>query len=211
MKIKICGMKYRQNIHEIIKLKPDFIGFIFYQKSKRFVGETFNENLLKTIPKTTKTVAVFVNESIAQVINIKEKYGFDYVQLHGDESPKYCEELFSREIKIIKAFRVDDDFDFNNLNLYAGFCNLFLFDTKAKEYGGTGKTFNWKLLENYKTAVPFLLSGGIGIDNIEEAMDLYHPMLYGFDINSKLEIQPSIKSKDKTELIIKTIRNYDRN
>ncbi len=204
-------MKYQQNIHEITKLKPDLIGFIFYQNSKRFVGENLNEDLLKIIPKTTKKVAVFVNESVAQVINIKEKYGFDYVQLHGDESPEYCEEVFYNGIKIIKSFGINEDFDFNNLNLYAGFCDLLLFDTKAKEYGGTGKSFDWKLLENYTAETPFLLSGGIGPENVKEALKFRHPKFLGLDINSKLEVRPGIKSKDKTELIIKTIRNYDRN
>ena len=204
-------MKESKNIAEIGALQPDLMGFIFYEKSERNVGYNFSNQKLKSLPKTTKKVAVFVNESISQVINTREKYGFDYVQLHGDESPEYCEEVFCNGIKIIKSFGINEDFDFNNPNLYAGFCDLFLFDTKAKEYGGTGKSFDWKLLENYTAEIPFLLSGGIGPENVKEALKFQHAMLLGLDINSKLEVRPGIKSKDKTELIIKTIRNYDRN
>ncbi len=204
-------MKYRQNIHEIIDLKPDFMGFIFYQDSERYVGEVLCKDILKAIPETTQKVAVFVNENPENVIKIKQQYGFDYVQLHGDESPSYCSNIFSEGIKIIKAYRVNKEFDFTVLNQYTGYCDLFLFDTKSKMYGGTGKTFNWEILKKYTLEVPFLLSGGIGVENIKDALELQHPGLAGFDLNSKLEIKPALKSREKSERIIKTIKKYERN
>ena len=153
-------MRDAENISELIKLKPDYMGFIFYEKSKRFVSN-FPEI---EIPSEIKKVGVFVNETIDEVIEIAEEYELGAIQLHGNESPEYCEELkvlMIRDVEIFKAFSVDDSFDFSITEAYQKMCDYLLFDTKGKEYGGNGVKFNWQVLDSYKGETPFLLSGGI--------------------------------------------------
>ena len=150
MKIKVCGMKYPDNIREVAKLQPDYLGFIFYEKSKRFVlnpqsmsepaifREAFN---IQHSSFNIKKVGVFVDEPIKNVIRLATEYEMDMIQLHGMETPEYCENLKLLDFKIIKAFGIDDTFDFWSLAEYKDHCDYFLFDTKSNEYGGTGKKF----------------------------------------------------------------------
>jgi len=154
--IKVCGMKYLENTQEVVKLLPDFMGFIFYEKSQRRVEELKVDMLLETLVAPIKIVGVFVNASKRQILFNKNK--FNYVQLHGDESPDYCNALAKEGVKIIKAFGVDDDFDFDILNDYSPFCEYFLFDTKTSAYGGSGKKYNWTKLNEYNLDIPFFLS-----------------------------------------------------
>ncbi len=204
MNIKICGLRESKNIKQIAALKPDFLGFIFYEKSKRVVKK-LDKSILKYLPDSIKTVAVFVNQDLEEVTEIMNYYGFDYAQIHGNESPEYCKSLFLENIKIIKAFGIDESFDFYKLNEYKDFCEFFLFDTKDINYGGSGKTFNWEILNKYNIQKPFFLSGGIGLDNIDKVLKFKHPMLSGIDLNSKLETSYGYKSKEKTNKIIKII------
>jgi phosphoribosylanthranilate isomerase len=197
MKIKVCGMRDAENISELIKLEPDYMGFIFYKKSKRFVTN-FPE---VKIPSKIKKVGVFVNETIDDVIEIVEKHQFEAVQLHGNESPEYCEELkvlLIRDVEILKAFSVDDDFDFSNTEAYQKACNYFLFDTKGKDYGGNGVKFNWQVLDNYKGETPFLLSGGISKNDSKAILSFLRRQeskkCIGVDINSGFEIEPALKN-----------------
>tara|TARA_R110001583_G_scaffold156999_1_gene308905 strand:- start:611 stop:1285 length:675 start_codon:yes stop_codon:yes gene_type:complete len=207
MKLKVCGMRDAENISELIKLKPDYLGFIFYKKSKRFVTN-FPEF---KIPSKIKKVGVFVNETIDNVIEIVEKYQLEAVQLHGTESPEYCEELRNchlersrkissecHQIEIFKAFSVDDDFDFSKTEAYQKVCDYFLFDTKGKEFGGNGVKFNWKILENYKGKTPFFLSGGISKNDAQAILSLLRKQeskkCIGIDINSGFEIEPALKN-----------------
>lgn len=196
-------MRDAENISELIKLKPDYMGFIFYGKSKRFVAN-FPE---VEIPSEIKKVGVFVNESIDEVIEIVEENKLDAVQLHGNESPAYIEELrnchFERSRKIsseshplevFKAFSVDDDFDFSKTEAYQKVCDYFLFDTKGKEYGGNGVKFNWQVLNNYKGEIPFLLSGGISKVDASKIQKISHKSFVGIDINSGFEIEPALKN-----------------
>jgi len=171
-------------------LKPDYIGFIFYDKSKRFVADFPQIE----IPSSVKKVGVFVNETIDEIIEIVKKYKLDFVQLHGDETPDYCEKLALQNIKIIKAFSVDENFDFSAIKPFEKHVSLFLFDTKGKNYGGNGIKFNWDLLQNYKGKTPFLLSGGITKNDAEEIKKMKHPAFLGIDINSGFEIEPGLKN-----------------
>lgn len=195
MKIKVCGMKFPENIEELVMLQPDFLGFIFYKKSPRFVAEELNESQLLNI-RNIKKVGVFVNEDLASIIEKVSKYKLDFVQLHGAEIPEFCRELKEKRINIIKAFGVDEDFEFSGLNAYKPFCDYFLFDTKTKAHGGSGKTFNWQVLEKYDNEIPFFLSGGIGVEELEKIDDL-KLNIFGLDVNSRFESKPGVKDIEK--------------
>ena len=207
MLVKVCGMRDAENISELVKLKPDYIGFIFYGKSKRFVAN-FPE---VEIPSEIKKVGVFVNETIENVLEIVEKHKLDAVQLHGNESPEYCDKLrechleLSRKIslephsiEIFKAFSVDDDFDFSKTEAYQNVCNFLLFDTKGKDYGGNGVKFNWQVLDSYKGALPYMLSGGITKNDAQAILSFLgrqeSKKCIGVDINSGFEIEPALKN-----------------
>lgn len=194
-------MKISENIQSLVALEPDFIGFIFYNKSPRYVQEFPKVE----IPLYIKKVGVFVNETKENILNIVNQCQLDYVQLHGNESPKFCEQLIknqqgntrfleSYQLGLIKAFSIDDHFDFNETIAYEHFCDLFIFDTKGKNYGGNGEKFNWNILHNYKGKTPFLLSGGITKSDTTTLLNLKHTMFSGIDINSGFEMQPGIKN-----------------
>ncbi len=190
MKLKICGMKYPENILEVSQLHPDYLGLIFYEKSSRFFDGEIPE-----IPKSIKKVGVFVNSSLDEIISKIKKYNLDVIQLHGNETPEFCQKLKNKNIEIIKVFSVDDHFDFDILEQYESVCDYFLFDTKGKLHGGNGVTFNWQILEKYKSEKPLFLSGGIGIEEIEKIKKLNLP-IYAIDVNSKFEIEPGLKDID---------------
>jgi phosphoribosylanthranilate isomerase len=210
MLVKICGMKESGNIQAICEHNPDMMGFIFYKKSARYVGDDFDAGQLDELSETLSRVAVFVNESIDVIDEISAIGGFEYVQLHGDESPEYCNGLNKLGVKVIKAFSVNDDFDFELLRSYTPFCDYFLFDTKGAKRGGNGYSFDWNILRKYTLATPFILSGGLGVENICDATKLSFPALAGFDINSKIELAPGLKSVEQAEVIIKTIKNIQK-
>jgi len=192
VRIKICGMKFPENILEVGALLPDFMGFIFWEKSSRyFDGE------IPMLPKSIKKVGVFVDESLEIVVSKTEKYKLDCVQLHGNESVEFCKKLKEIPIEIIKVFSIKDNFDFEILKEFEGVCDYFLFDTKGELPGGNGTTFNWNLLKKYSSNRPFFLSGGIGIEEINLLKDMNLP-IYGIDVNSKFEKQPGLKN---TELL----------
>ena len=210
-----CG-----NIEELVKQAPDYMGFIFYDKSKRFVTDFPKVE----IPSTIKKVGVFVNASIDEVVNKIGRYGLQAVQLHGDESIEYCMKL-NREIasssflaktgrnvitneemsevislkdtQIIKAFSVDKYFDFSTTKEYECYCDLFIFDTKGESYGGTGIKYDWTILNNYIGEIPFLLSGGIGFNDVGIVNDFKHPKCLGVDLNSGFEDAPGVKNITK--------------
>ena len=195
--LKICGMKFPENILEVSQLLPDYLGFIFYKKSKRYFDGQIPE-----LPKSIKKVGVFVDESLEEIQIKIEKYNLDLVQLHGQESPEFCEKLYQKnQIEIIKVFSVDDDFDFEILKKYEQVCDYFLFDTKGKLHGGNGFTFDWKILKKYTSTKPFFLSGGIGLEEIEQLKLLNLP-LFAIDVNSKVEIEPGFKDIDLLKKII---------
>lgn len=189
-------MKYPDNILEVSKLHPDYLGFIFYEKSSRF----FDADIPK-IPTSINKVGVFVNANVKYIESKIKIHHLDLVQLHGDESPEFCENLQKIGIKIIKVFSIDDDFDFEILSKYENVCHYFLFDTKGKLPGGNGFAFNWQILEKYKSTKPFFLSGGIGIEEIEKIKNLNLP-IFAIDVNSKFELKPGLKNIELLKNII---------
>jgi phosphoribosylanthranilate isomerase len=201
MKLKVCGMKYPQNITEIESLKPDLMGFIFYKKSKRF----FNQPEINLNGKIKK-VGVFVNENFQEIKNKIKKYKLDYVQLHGEETVSFCNSL-NHLVKIIKVFKIDDNFNFKKTEEFKNVCDFFLFDTKTELNGGSGIKFNWDILKNYKCKKKFFLSGGIDISDVEKIKKIVksYPIV-GIDINSKFELNNLEKDKDKISQLIKKLR-----
>jgi phosphoribosylanthranilate isomerase len=193
MKVKVCGMRNRENIREITACKPDLLGFIFYPSSKRYVGEKFDPRLLRKIPPYIYKVGVFVNESPEKIVQLIERYNLDMVQLHGDEDVNVLSELKAKKISIIKSFHINEQFDFNLTEPYLPYCDFFLFDSKSDSYGGAGVKFSWAKLEKYTFQKPFFLSGGIGIEDIESIRAIKHSGLYGVDINSRFEISDGYK------------------
>ena len=218
MKLKVCGMKYVENIQQVAELNPDYLGFIFYEKSKRNF-----EGIIPEISNSIKKVGVFVNEFSEIVISLVEEYRLDALQLHGDESVDYIEELKEKlaerrtlfidenknikkkknqhyisksPIEIIKVFGVKDEFNFDLLKPYLDVVDYFLFDTKGKERGGNGTQFDWTLLESYPFDKPFFLSGGIGLNDVKKVKEIVHSDLpiYALDVNSKFESEPGLKN-----------------
>ncbi len=204
MLIKVCGMRNRENIAAISNLKPEMMGFIFYNKSKRYVGDNFNPEIVNSIRPSINTVGVFVNEIQESIIKKIKLYKFNYVQLHGTESPDYCQKI-RIECKVIKSFGIHDKFEWSTVVPYQEVCDYFLFDTGTKEFGGSGIKFNWNNLDNYQLSKPFFLSGGIGKDDAEKIKNLENPYLAGIDINSKFEKEPGLKD---TELLKSFIYDF---
>lgn len=206
MKVKVCGMRDADNIRELATLSPDFIGFIFYDKSPRFVGDDLDADLVKSLPRTIRKVGVFVNASPDFILRNVRKYDLQYVQLHGTETPDFCRNLRMKGISIIKAFAVDNTFNFSMLNNYKPFCDFFLFDAKGDNFGGNGVTFDWDTLNRYDNEKPFFISGGIGVETIGDLDSLRHLKLYGIDLNSKVEVKPGVKNLDIIQEIIQKVR-----
>src|SRR6218665_3128179 len=203
MKLKVCGMRDAENIKELVELKPDFIGFIFYDKSPRFVGNTLDVDLIQSIPREIRKVGVFVNATVDYILQNVRKYNLQYVQLHGNETPDFCKSLRLKGVNIIKAFRLDESFIFSQLNNYKPHVDFFLFDAKGEGYGGNGISFDWNILKKYDNQKPYFLAGGISLDNLDELAGIT-PKPYAFDVNSKFEISPGVKDIDKiAELIAK--------
>lgn len=209
VRLKVCGMKYRDNIQQVAALQPDYIGFIFYQKSARY----FNSKSIPEIANTIKKTGVFVNASLNFIINKIKAHHLQAVQLHGNESAHYCLELKQRyketstsisneynSLEIIKVFSVNNTFDFNVLKPYEPVSDYFLFDTKGEQPGGNGYTFNWDVLNNYPSTKPFFLSGGIGVEEIEKIKQFQKSeaskYCYAIDVNSKFEIEPGLKNME---------------
>jgi phosphoribosylanthranilate isomerase len=202
MKLKVCGMKLENNISEISKLKPDFMGFIFWPKSKRF----FNEKSIRISNKINK-VGVFVNQDYDFIIDKINNFKLDFIQLHGEEDYQFCKKIKTR-CKVIKVFNIESDFDFEILSSFESVCDYFLFDTKGDSYGGNGIKFDWKLLKKYPSKKPFLLSGGIDITDFTEILkikELKIPLI-GIDINSKFEFEPGLKNIKKVKELIKKMK-----
>ena len=195
IKLKICGMKYSENIQEIAALKPDYLGFIFWDKSSR----KFDLIELPKLDSNIKKVGVFVDASIEDIQSKIKTFQLDIIQLHGKESVEFCANLKNENVEIIKAFSINNDFNFSQIKAYENVVDYFLFDTKGKLPGGNGTTFDWQVLENYDLQKPFFLSGGIGlteINKIQEFLDSYlSKYCYAIDVNSRFETAPGLKNK----------------
>ena len=193
MRLKICGMKYQENITEVAQLQPDYLGFIFYEKSSRFF-----DGVIPTLPESIKKVGVFVDQKVEFISGKIEKHNLSVIQLHGHESPETCRLLKSTGAEVIKVFSIKDTFDFSVLTPYEDACDYYLFDTKGQLPGGNGYTFNWEVLKNYPSTKPYFLSGGIGLDEIETIKDFLKrkesQYCHAIDVNSKFEIEAGLKN-----------------
>jgi phosphoribosylanthranilate isomerase len=211
VRLKVCGMKYQDNIEAVSSLQPDYLGFIFHEQSPRYF-----EGAIPDLPQSIYKVGVFVDESIEFVNRKTKEYNLDCIQLHGHESPEYCKSLCHSEfiseshnemlkrvqhdnkIEVIKVFSIKDTFDFSVLAPYEEVCDYFLFDTKGKLPGGNGYTFDWNVLMDYPSTKPFFLSGGIGLDQIEDLKRFQKSeaskYCYAIDVNSKFEIEAGLKN-----------------
>ena len=194
VRIKICGMKHPENILEVGALLPDYMGFIFWEKSARYF-----DGIIPTLPKSIQKVGVFVNATSDEILDKIQKHDLQAVQLHGNESVEFCETLKKNTpklIEVIKVFSILDTFDFAALKPFEPVCDYFLFDTKGKLPGGNGTTFDWKVLENYPSTKPFFLSGGIGLEEMAAVNEILKTNLpiYAIDVNSKFEIEPGLKN-----------------
>jgi phosphoribosylanthranilate isomerase len=207
IKIKVCGMKYHENIMDVADLHPDYIGFIFYERSKRFVGEDLEPLTTVLLNKSIEKVGVFVNHSINFIEDAINKFDLNLLQLHGDETVEQCKELSFKGYKIIKAFQIDKNFDFKSIEPYKKHVDYFLFDTKSEDYGGTGKKYDWNILKEYDNDVPIFLSGGLDMDSIEEIKKITHLNIHALDINSKFEVEAGRKDLKKVKLFIERVRN----
>jgi phosphoribosylanthranilate isomerase len=191
MIIKICGMGDPDIMHQLAKLPVNMLGFIFYPKSPRFVVGKIDSAEIAKLPGNIERVGVFVNTESDEIHEMAESYFLTAIQLHGNESPEFCHELKAEGYNILKAFNITIE---NDYEAYAPYCDYFLFDTPSSQHGGTGQKFDWTLLEKYKGTTPFLISGGIGPDDVETLKQITHSKFAGIDINSKFELDPGIKN-----------------
>jgi phosphoribosylanthranilate isomerase len=195
MNIKVCGITTLKQLQQLDGLEIDFAGLIFYKDSPRYIGDKLFKRDLKTADFDLKKVGVFVNPDLSDVIDAIDDYGLDVVQLHGDETPAFCDDVNS-QVEVIKAFRVMPDSNIDKMVApYDAVCDYYLFDTGAlnESFGGTGKSFDWDILKKARIEKPFFLSGGISPDDANKVRDFKHPDLFGIDINSKFETAPGEK------------------
>lgn len=199
--IKVCGMTEAENIRNVEQLGVDMMGFIFYPKSPRCVCE-----LPAYLPIRTKRVGVFVNESKEKILTYADRFELDYIQLHGNESPGYCNSLRNSGMHLIKAFRISQPKDLTIVSAYKELCDYYLFDTQTPQYGGSGQQFDWNLLHRYSGMTPFLLSGGINPYSAKTIREFYHPKLAGIDINSRFETVPGKKDVERIDKFLQAIK-----
>lgn len=209
MKLKVCGMKYPDNMTEVALLQPDYMGFIFYEKSARY----FEGDIAAINPHIKKT-GVFVNSTIEGIQEKVKTYGLQAVQLHGDEDVEFCKSLreFLKNVEIIKVFSVLEDFDFSLLKPYEPYADFFLFDTKGKLPGGNGYTFDWKVLKDYPSEKPYFLSGGIGLETMPQLQEFLQlpgsKKCYAIDVNSKFEKAPGLKNREQLKIFVEKLNSF---
>lgn len=198
-------MKNPDNIADAAKLKIDMMGFIFYPESPRFV-----ENDIPETPDNIQRTGVFVNAYGGTIYETAKKYDLAYIQLHGYESPMFCKKIRQPGYKVIKAISVSNKDDIEMASEYEDSVDYLLFDTKCPGFGGSGKKFNRSLLSLYNGSTPFLLSGGIDINDTEEICTFKHPRFAGIDLNSGFEISPGYKDIQKLRKFTDIINNYQK-
>ena len=211
MIIKVCGMREAENIREVEQCSMlndqcsiDWMGFIFWPKSSRFVSK-----VPAYLPKHCQRVGVFVDASIGDIMSVVNSFGLNYIQLHGQESPSYIIQLkphLPAGIKIIKAFNIATTDDLALTQPYEGIVDDFLFDTKGKSVGGNGEKFDWTVLDAYTGSTPFLLSGGIGPDDAERVRNFHHDKCIGIDLNSRFESAPALKNTEEIRRFLEKLK-----
>ena len=199
--IKVCGMTEAENIRNVELQGVDMIGLIFYPKSPRCLCQ-----MPGYLPACAKRVGVFVNESKENILMYTDRFGLDYIQLHGNEAPEYCRSLRNAGLHLIKAFSILLPKDLLSVSAYNGLCDYYLFDTKTPQYGGSGNQFDWNLLHRYNGPTPFLLSGGINPYSVKALREFRHPYFAGIDINSRFETAPGIKDVERISNFLKELK-----
>ncbi len=198
MKLKVCGMRYEDNIQLIASIHPDYMGFIFFEGSSRHVSAS-----TPTLPLTIKKVGVFVNASYDSIVEKINTHNLQAVQLHGEETAEFCKSLRALNVEIIKVFSIKNEFNFDVLTHYETDCDYYLFDTKGPLAGGNGYCFDWSVLELYPSTKPYFLSGGIGLENADQLQEFKTSVAatycHAVDVNSKFEIAPAKKNKELLE------------
>lgn len=205
MIVKVCGMREADNIRQVDTLQGvDWMGFIFYPPSSRFVAE-----VPAYLPQHNKRVGVFVNATCDDILEQQKAFGFDMIQLHGNESPDFCKELSSHlktGRQLIKMIAITSSEDLDKTHLYEDCVDYFLFETKCKGYGGSGQQFDWDILQHYTGKTPFLITGGIGVEDAEKVKAFQHPQFVGIDLNSRFEKAPALKDITLIDKFIKQIK-----
>jgi len=209
MKIKVCGLRDAENIKAVTALGPDYIGLIRYEQSPRYVNN-LDDAGLDALPEAILKTGVFVNESAENIQRLIANYSLNAIQLHGNESADFAA-AFKNKVVVLKAFGVDGNFDFKRLENYVGSVDFFLFDTKTAAHGGSGETFNWSILNDYDLDVPFFLSGGLSLNNLEEIKNIKHPQFFGVDLNSRFETSPGMKDIEKLKKAFAIVKQYTNN
>ena len=203
-------MKNKDNILNVAQLNPDFMGFIFYKNSPRYFNSAIPE-----LPENIKKIGVFVDATFDYIKGIVHKHNLQGVQLHGKESPELCKQLQDLNCMVIKVFSIKDTFDFNNLEPYEDVCDYYLFDTKGKQPGGNGFAFDWRVLKKYSSIKPFFLSGGIGLDELDNVLSFLKTpeavFCHSLDVNSKFETNLGLKNTEKLKAFKDQLiaNNYD--
>lgn len=193
MYLKVCGLREADNVASVINLMPQWVGFIFVPSSPRYFYGTGKPASLAAIEAPVKKVGVFVNDTVDNILHLQKLHQLDFVQLHGDETVEQCKLLKGKKLRIIKAFSIHDAFHFSEVDRYCNVIDLLLFDTAGKLRGGNGTAFNWQLLNGRRFGRPFLLSGGIGPEDVARLKQFKHPDMIGVDVNSCFETEPGIK------------------
>lgn len=199
MIVKVCGMRDAENIRQLEALGIDWMGMIFWPKSKRNVSTP-----PAYLPQHVRKVGVFVDASLDAIRQHVEDYQLDIVQLHGQESPEMLKTL--KPLTLIKALNIATPEDLQKTEPYEGLADYFLFDTKGKSVGGNGEKFDWSVLASYQGETPFLLSGGIGPEDAQDVKTFHHPKCIGIDLNSRFETEPGLKDITKLKQFLEAIR-----
>ncbi len=194
LKIKICGLKEPDNVLAVARLNPDYLGFVFYEPSPRYVGD---KSRLMKLSSSCARVGVFVDAAEDRIVETAIGFDLNAIQLHGSEPPDYCARLrrLLPKLTLIKSFGICDSFDFSSLACYCELVDFFLFDSNTLLKGGSGKAFNWSVLCRYQYSTPFFLSGGICLARLKQILPLKakYPALRGIDVNSGFESSPGVK------------------
>lgn len=213
MKIKVCGITDIEQLKQLDEIGIDYAGMIFYNRSTRYMTEKLKNVEVKKLNLLIKKIGVFVNASEEDIFMQVELYGLDAVQLHGDETPLFCKHI-SDKVKVIKAFRINEtEHHIDRLIFpFEDFCDYYMFDTGGTgKYGGSGKKFNWQILETSKINKSFFLSGGISLDDVQKLKNFQHPFFYAVDINSGFEIEPGIKDLKQIKSFVVQLKGININ
>lgn len=202
-------MRNRENIDALADLQPDYMGFIFYPGSKRY-ADKLDVPTLNNLPVSIIKTGVFVDASAQEIRKIVENYNLGAVQLHGGETPTVCRELKSAGVEVIKAFGVDESFNFGILDQYENAVDYFLFDTKTSQHGGSGRIFDWNLLKAYRLDKPYFLSGGLSSENINNILSITDRRLYALDLNSRFEVEPGLKNIEQLKTFFTTFKSLQQ-